>query len=150
MQPDRERVLYEGRSAASGRWIQVTTRWCQVDYERYPVAELTLVGAARGRRDPLHARKAAGLLAVVVVLVLAIIAIRSGRTEHIWTAVGVTVAATAAITALPAALGRFLSRPFQIWAIYRGAQVLLFDTADQEQYGQVARALIRARELNLG
>jgi hypothetical protein len=147
MWPDRERVLYEGRSARSGTWIRVTTRWCVVDDHQYPVAELTLVGAARGERDPLRARNAVGLVLVVIVLVLTVIAIRSGRTREIWTALAVTAAATAAVTFLPAALGRFLRRTFQIWALYRGAPVLLFDTADQEQYGQVARALIRAREL---
>ncbi|MBX6356759.1 MAG: hypothetical protein IRZ05_13000 [Micromonosporaceae bacterium] len=150
MQPDRERVLYEGRSARSGMWIRVTTRWCVVGEDHYPVAELTLVGSARGERDLFRARKAAGLVVVLAVLVVAAVAIRSGRTREIWTALGVTVAATAAVTALPGALGRFLRRTYQIWAIYRGAHVLLFDTADQEQYGQVARALIRARELTLG
>jgi hypothetical protein len=150
MQPNRDRVLYEGRSTRSGMWICVTNHWCIVDQERYPVAELTLVGAARGERDLLRARKAVGLVIVVAVLVLSGFAIRSGRTRDIWTALGVTLAATAAVTALPGALGRFLRRTYQIWALYRGSQVLLFDTADQEQYGQVARALIRARELNLG
>jgi hypothetical protein len=149
MQPDRERLLYEGRSARSGSRILVTTRWCTVDGERYPVAELTLVGAARGDRDLLRARKAGGLVVVVIVLILAVIAIRSGRTRDIWTALAVSAAATTAVTFLPAALGRFLRRTFQIWALYRGTPVLILDTADQEQYGQVARALIRARELNL-
>jgi hypothetical protein len=148
MRPDRERVLYEGRSARSGTRIRITTQWCVVDDHWYPVGELTLVGAARGERDPLRARNAAGLVLVVIVLVLTVIAIRSGRTREIWTALAVTAAATAAVTFLPAALGRFLRRTFQIWALYRGASVLLFDTADAEQYGQVARALIRARELN--
>jgi hypothetical protein len=143
-------VLYEGRSARTGTWICVTTRWCLVDRDRYPVAELTLVGAARGERDLLRVRKGFGLLVVAVVLILAVLAIRSGRTREIWTALGVTAAATTALTALPAALSRFLRRTYQIWAEYRGAQVLLFDTADPEQYGQVARALIRARELHLG
>jgi Family of unknown function (DUF6232) len=146
----RDRVLYEGRSARSGMRICVTSRWCIVGQQRYPVAELTLVGAARGERDLLRARTAAGLVVVVALLVFSAVAIRSGRTRDIWTALGVTVAATAAVTALPGALRRFLRRTYQIWALYRGSQVLLFDTADQEQYGQVARALIRARELNLG
>jgi hypothetical protein len=150
MQPNHDRVLYEGRSARSGMWIRVTTRWCIVDRDRYRVAELTLVGAARGERGLLRPRTAAGLAVVVVVLALTVFAIRSGRTREIWTALGVAVAATAAITALPGALGRFLRRTYQIWALYHGSQVLLFDTADPEQYGQVARALIRARELNLG
>jgi hypothetical protein len=148
MPPDRERVLYEGRSARSGARICVTTRWCVVDRARYPVAELTLVGAARGERDR-HGRKAVALVAVVASLVLSAIAIESGRTRGIWSALVVAAVATAALTALPGALGRFLRRTFQIWALYRGSQVLLLDTTDPEQYGQVARALIRARELNL-
>jgi Family of unknown function (DUF6232) len=147
MGPDRERVLYEGRSAMSGRWICVTTHWCRVDGAQYPVAELTLVGAARGRRPP-RPGKALVVLVVLAALVLSVIAIRSGQTRQIWYALAVTAAATTAITVLPGALGRVLRRPFQIWALYRGAQVLLFDTDDQEQYGQVARALVRARELN--
>jgi hypothetical protein len=148
MRPDQERVLYEGRSARSGTWISISTRWCVVDDRRYPVAELTLLGAARGERDLLRARNAAGLVLVVIVLVLTVVAIRSGRTREIWTALAVTAAATVAITFLPAALNRFLRRTFQIWALYRGAPILLFDTADAEQYGQVSRALVRARELN--
>lgn len=147
MGPDHERVLYEGRSAMSGRRICVTTHWCRVDGARYPVAELTLVGTARGRR-PVRPGKALTLVVVVIALILSVIAIQSGQTRQIWFALAVTAAATAAITALPGALGRFLHRPFQIWALHRGTQVLLFDTDDQEQYGQVARALIRARELN--
>lgn len=150
MQPNRDRVLYEGRSLRSGMRIRVTTRWCVVDRDTYPVAELTLVGAARGERDLLRVRKAAGLAVVVAVLAVAAFAINSGRTREIWTGLAVALASAAALTALPGALSRFLRRTFQIWALYRGSQVLLFDTADQEQYGQVARALIRAREMNLG
>jgi hypothetical protein len=145
MEPDRERVLYEGRSARSGMRIRVTTRWCVVDRERYPVTELTLVGAARGGHDR-RLRWTVGLAVVLAVLVLAVVAIQSGRTRDVWSALVVTVLATAALTALPAALARFARRTFQIWAHYRGSQVLLFDTTDEEQYGQVARALIRARE----
>jgi hypothetical protein len=147
MQPDRERVLYEGRSARSGTRICVTTRWCVVDRDRYPVAELILVGATRGERDR-RGRKGIALVAVVAALVLSVIAIQSGETRGIWSALVVAAVATAALTALPGALGRFLRRTFQIWALYRGSHVLLLDTTDAEQYGQVARALIRARELH--
>lgn len=157
MQADHERVLYEGRSARSGGWIRVTTHWCMVGVPpyagavaQYPVAELNLVGAARGGRDVFRPRRALTLAVVVVALVVAVVAIGSGRTREVWAAVAVSAAATVAITALPSVLGRFLRRSFQIWALYRGTQVLLFDTDDEEQYGQVARALIRAREVNAG
>jgi hypothetical protein len=148
MHADEGRVLYEGWSAQPGLRICVTTRWCFASGGRYLVAELDLLGASRGPRDVLHVRRVAGLLAVVAALVLVLIAICGGWTRGIGIALVATFVATAAITALPSVIGRFLHRPFQIWARYRGTPVLLFETEDREQYGQVARALIRAREMN--
>jgi hypothetical protein len=142
------RVLYEGWSARPGRRICVTTKWCFASGSRYPVAELDLLGTSRGPRDVLHVRRAAGLVVVLALLVVVSVAICGGWTRGIWIALGVTIVATAAVTALPSMIGRFLHRPFQIWAQYRGTPVLLFETEDREQYGQVARALIRARELS--
>jgi hypothetical protein len=148
MQADDGRVLYEGWSVRPGLRICVTTRWCFASGGRYAVAELEVLGTSRGRRDVLHVRRIAGLFVVLALLVVVGFAICSGWTRGIWIALGVTVVATAAVTALPGVIGRFLHRPFQIWAQYRGAPVLLFETEDREQYGQVARALIRARELS--
>ena len=150
MQADYGRVLYEGRSQRSGVMICVTTRWCIVNGIRYPMEELYQVGLSRGRRDLLDRRTSTWLAAVVFTLVAVVAAIGSGWTRKISIALAVTAVATLAITVLPSALSSFLRRPFQIWAEYQGAPVLLFDTHDAEQYGQVARALVRARENNFG
>jgi hypothetical protein len=147
MQADGGRVLYEGHSTPAGAHIRVSDRWCVVDGRHYPIGELGLVGVTRGHRDMLRGRKIVGLVAVVAALVLVVLSIRSGWTREIRAAVVVALVGTAALTAVPSILGRVLRRPYEIWARYRGTDVLLFVTEDAEQYGQVARALIRAREL---
>jgi hypothetical protein len=143
---DPERVLYEGRGQGEGGHICVTARWCVVDGSRYPIAELDLLGVTRGRRDALHASKVIGVAVIAGALVLMVIAIGSGWTRQMWAALVVATVGTIAITFMPAALGKVLRRPYEIWASYRGADVRLFVTEDAEQYGQVARALVRARE----
>jgi hypothetical protein len=140
------RVLYEGRAHGRGGHICVTARWCVVNGSRYPIGELDLIGVSRGRRDALHARKVIGLATVTGMLVLMIVAIGSGWTRQMWTALAVAAAGTVAITFMPSAVGAALRRPYEIWARYRGAEILLFATEDPEQHGQVARALVRARE----
>jgi hypothetical protein len=142
-----DRVLYESRPGSGGSEICVTTRWCTANGVRYPIAELTMLGLRRGRRSTGRGGRVVGLVVVTAVLLVAAVAIGRGWTRQIWVAVGATLVATAALTALPAVLGRALHRPYEIWARYEDAPVLLFVTADPEQYGQVARALVRAREL---
>jgi uncharacterized protein DUF6232 len=148
MQAGGERVLYEGRSGSGGARIWVTERWCVVDGGRYRIAELDLLGVTRGRRDLLHGRKVLGLGLVLTALAVVLLAIGSGWTREIRAALVVTAIGTAAVTAVPSILARVLRRPYEIWARYRGGEVLLFATEDAEQYGQVARALVRARELH--
>lgn len=146
MEADSERVLYEGRSAAADSHICVTERWCVVDGSPYAMDELTLLGVTRGSRRTPPAPKMAGMIAVAGAVVFTVVAISSGWTAELWPAVAVAVAGTAAITMLPAVLTTALRRPYEIWAEYHGVDVRLFVTADPEQYGQVARALVRARE----
>lgn len=146
MGPDSERVLYEGRSATTDGHICVTARWCEVDGSRYAIDELVLLGVTRGNRRTPPAPRMVGLIAVAGAVVFTIVAIGSGWTTRLWPAVAAAVVGTAAITVLPAVLTTALRRPYEIWAEYRGAEVRLFVTADPEQYGQVARALVRARE----
>lgn len=149
MWADPGRVLYEGRSAGGGGHICVTASWCVVDgSSRYPIGELDLLGVSRGDRGALHARKMVWISAVAVALLLVGVAISQGWTRHLGPAVAVAAIGTVALTIMPAALGRVFRRPYEIWAEYRGAEVRLFATEDREQYGQVARALVRARELH--
>jgi hypothetical protein len=146
MQADHGRVLYEGHSERTGSQILVTTQWCVASGVSYPISELGLLGTSRGRRDVLRAGKLAGLLALAAAVLLFVLAVRRGWTSQVWIAAAVTAVATVVVTAMPAVLGWIFRRPYEIWAHYRGSPVLLFATEDSEQYGQVARALVRARE----
>jgi hypothetical protein len=148
MQADPERVLYDGRGAPAGGHICVTATWCTVNGSRYPIFELDLLGVTRGRRDLRHGRKIVSTAVVAALLIATVVAIGSGWTRQIWAALAVATAGTVAITLLPSTVGAALRRPYEIWALYRGTEVLLFVTEDREQYGQVARALVRARELH--
>jgi hypothetical protein len=146
--PVEGRILFEGRTLKRGSpgWIRVTTRCCQVNGFRYPIEELDVLGVSRGPRSLLRTRSLTGFVAVLAGLVLVVYAIAVGWTRNLWIAVAFTVVGTIAITAIPAALVGVLRRPYEIWAQHRGELVLLFGTYNQEQYGQVARALIRAQE----
>jgi Family of unknown function (DUF6232) len=140
------RVLYQGRCERTGRHIQVTTRWCVAGSTRYPIGDLDQVGFRRGPRRRPPRRAAVGLAVVLVALLLTIVAMSAGWTRSLGAAAGVAVIATAAVTLMPAVAGAALRRPYEIWARYREEPVLLFATHDRQQHGQVARALIRARE----
>lgn len=145
---DPGRVLYEGRSRPAGRLITVTEAWCEVDGSRYPIAELDVLGVTRGNRLAPGARRVAALAVLGVTLLLMAMAIGSGWTRTLWPAVTIALVGTVAVAVMPSALGAVLRRPYEIWGSYRGAEVRLFVTDDAEQHGQVARALVRAREVH--
>ncbi len=42
--------------------------------------------------------------------------------------------------------GRWQARLFELWARFRGQRVRLFSSSNAKEFGQVCRALIRARE----
>jgi hypothetical protein len=146
--PVEGRILFEGRTLkrGGGGWIRVTTRCCMVNGYRYPIEELDVLGVSRGPRSVLRARSVTVAVAVLVGLVLLVYAIAVGWTRNLWVALAFTVLGTVAVTAIPAAVIGVMRRPYEIWAEHRGRLVLLFGTYNQERYGQVARALIRARE----
>jgi hypothetical protein len=141
-----DRVLYEGSSKRSGVSICVTMNWCVSDGVHYPVAALGDLGKRRGERDPFHPPAIAGLVLVLAVLALVVVAIGRRWTADVGAAIGAAVLGTAAVTFLPSALAGVLRRPYEIWAEYEGRPVCLFATFDREQFGQVSRALLRARE----
>jgi hypothetical protein len=145
MQAD-QRVLYEGSSRRAGARICVTTHWCIVDEAEYPIAELDNLGQSRGSRDLLHVPGLVSLGLAAGLLIFVIVAIGRGWTAEIESALAVAVVGTVAVTFLPAALTRVLRRPYEIWAEYQGSPVYLFGTFDKEQFGQVSRALVRAKE----
>jgi hypothetical protein len=146
VRPDRERVLYRGGSAG-GPDILITTGHLTFNGVRYRLDELSEFGTVRGRR-PVGRRhtRITGLVAVVAVLVVVFVAIGTGWTRQIWLALAAALIVTVAASFLPTLLGAALRRPYELWARYRDAPLLLFVTEDSEQYGQVIRAVVRARE----
>jgi len=111
--------------------IRVTGRWFIVGSRRYDVTELSHLRTVRGRHDPLTTR------AVVT-------------TGVVLAAVGaVMIGSTALLVPLVLAwLGyRLRPRPFELWADYRGTTIQLFSSDSEREYGQVCRALVRAREI---
>jgi hypothetical protein len=146
MRPGRERLLYQGGSARPGFEIQVTTRSCVVNGVRYPISGLSEFATGRGRRELGRRDRITALAGVALVLVVVVVAICTGWTRQVWIALAAAILVTVAVSVLPAVLGVALRRPYQIWARYQDTPLLLFVTEDPEQYGQVARALIRARE----
>jgi hypothetical protein len=146
MRPGHERLLYQGGSARPGYEIRVTTRWCVVNGTRYPISDLSALATGRGRRELGSRDRIVALAGLAAVLVVVCVAIGTGWTRQIWIALAAAILVTVAVSVLPAVLGVALRRPYQIWARYQDAPVLLFVTEDPEQHGQVARALLRARE----
>lgn len=119
--------------------ISVTDHYLTVGGRRYEVAELYDVWTVRGPRDPLGVGAA-----VVAMMVLA--------TAVAWSYYGrpMISAGVAAIALIPAGLAltawKTRRRHYELWADYRGTDVQVLTVLDGEVYGQICRALIRARE----
>jgi hypothetical protein len=139
--------------------VRVTSRLIEVDGRRYALADLARVWHRRGERSwrALAGRGALGL-AMLVPIALGLIGV----------AVALSIDASATTTVamvLGAVLVGFLagpladvllehldrsyargSREIEIWAVWRGREVLLLRTGDQLRFGKIYRALQRAME----
>lgn len=132
--PRPMRTYYQAAS------VRVTDRWLTVGDDRYAIAELHDLRTARGPRDRLV------LGAIVVagsVAVLGAVGMPYLHTMLAWA--GVALFATL-MACLAATTVRIRNRHYELWAAYRGADVLLLRTSDERAYGAITRALIRARE----
>lgn len=122
------------------RGVTVTDQWLIVYGKRFPVADLYHLERARGPMSP-PARSAllVGLAELVVVTPVAYVF----STPAAW-----AIAALTAAAALGGVMfsGRRWPASFQMWADYRSRPTLLFETGDEQEFGQVRRALIRAVE----
>lgn len=59
-----------------------------------------------------------------------------------------TLGAAAFVPVLLAAVGHWLRPPaYELWGRYHGVMILLFSSDQERQFGQVTRALLRAREV---
>jgi Family of unknown function (DUF6232) len=122
------------------RGVAVTDQWLVVYGEPFLIAELHDIERARGpMSSPARGALLVGLAGLAVAASVAFVF----STPAAW-----AIAALIAAAALAGVMfsGRRWTASFQMWADYRSRSTLLFETADEQEFGQVSRALIRAVE----
>lgn len=120
--------------------IAVTDQWLVIDGERFPIAELHDLTRARGPvTSPTRTAIAAGCAALAVVAAVPFVF----SAPAAWAIAALTAAAALGVMVWSC---RQWPASFQMWADYRSRPTLLFETCDEQRFGQVRRALIRALE----
>jgi hypothetical protein len=122
------------------RGVIVDDQSLLVNGVRFPIADLFYIERGRGPLSP--ATRAAMVVALGELLVVTPVAMvfRSPA-----------IVALALLTGLAAAggvlfCGRRWPASFQLWAEYRNQPTLVFASWDEQEFGQVSRALLRAIE----
>jgi hypothetical protein len=127
--------------------VRVTSEAFLVAGRRYPVGELTDLHTGRGPHDSLTVR-AVVVTAGVLAGVGAALGYAGGLyrlSAEAYLALGVA----AFVPLLLALVGNRLRPPaYELWGHYRGTRQLLFSSDHERQFGQVTRALLRAREVH--
>ncbi|WP_319463246.1 DUF6232 family protein [Micromonospora sp. RTP1Z1] len=125
--------------------IVVTGERFTVGRNSWPVAELTQLRTSRGPHDRLALRAF-----VVTAAMIGGVGVLLGFTGGLQRLTAGAYLTLGAVGLLPLALAlvgdRWRPPAYELWGRYRGAEVLLFSSDDERQFGQVARALLRARE----
>lgn len=129
-----------GRTYYQRNGVCVTDQYLVAEGRRYEIARLRTVWTTRGPHDPV-AMSAAVVSAVVV---LAVTVGHPGGTG-VWGWAAVLAVASIAL-GLAVAVGKSHGRHYELWAEYNGADLRILESASSEVYGQICRALIRARE----
>jgi hypothetical protein len=121
--------------------VRVIGRVLSVDGVRYEIGDMRHLRTVSGPRSPL--RLNAGLAVGVVLVIIAMVA-RDLDTRG-WIGAGM-------VLAVPLGFWLFAAvnapRSSELWCEYRGhtVQILWVKGADQYRYGQICRAITRARE----
>ncbi|BCB83612.1 DUF6232 family protein [Phytohabitans suffuscus] len=123
------------------RGVAVTDQWLVVHGKRFLITELRHLERARGPMpSPARTALLTGLAALVVVGSVAFVL----DAPAAWAIAVLTAAAALGVVMFR---GRRWPASFQMWADYRSRPTLLFETGDEQEFGQVSRAMIRAVEL---
>ncbi|HWG97915.1 MAG TPA: DUF6232 family protein [Pilimelia sp.] len=126
--------------------IIVTDRWFVVAGYRYPVTELTNLRMGRGSRHPLAVR--ASVVSTIVLLGIGSALGLTGDPTDLPAGSYLAIFSAALAPFLLVSVGeRLRPRPYELWADYFGITVRLFLSDSEQQFGQVARALLRAKEI---
>jgi len=133
--PGGDRVHYDHDG------VSVTGQWLTLADKRYAVAELRNLRTVRGPYHPLAT--ATVVVAVAFLFMVGVSWPLIHKDAAAWLGVGAV-----SIVPLGMALAtlRVRPRPYELWADYRGMTGPVYWSQDAHTYGQVCRALIRARE----
>nr|MDT0658445.1 DUF6232 family protein [Micromonospora sp. DSM 115978] len=125
--------------------VRVTSELFIVAGRRFPVGELTDLQTARGPRDRLTVR--AVLVTAVGLTVIGAALGYAGGLYKLSAEAYLILGVAAFVPLLLAVVGNKLRPPaYELWGRYQGATQLLFSSDHERQFGQVTRALLRARE----
>lgn len=125
--------------------IVVTGERFTVGRNSWPVVELTHLRTSRGPHDRLAVRAV-----VVTAAMIGGVGVLLGFTGGLQRLTAGAYLTLGAVGLLPLTLvlvgDRWRPPAYELWGRHRGAEVLLFSSDDERQFGQVTRALQRARE----
>lgn len=122
------------------RGVIVNDQWLLVYGARFAIADLYHIERARGPvSSPTRAALVVGAAELTVVAPVALVV----NSPMVWAIAALNLLATAGAVLF---CGRKWPATFQLWAEYRGRPTLLFTTGDEQEFGQVSRALLRALE----
>lgn len=127
--------------------IIVTAERFTVGRISYQVGDLTHLRTTRGPHDRVAVRAV-----VITTSMLGGVGLLLGFTGGLQHLTAGAYLILGAVFLLPAALAlvgdRWRPPPYELWGWHQGAEVLLFSADDERQFGQVTRALLRAREVD--
>ncbi|MEV4756156.1 DUF6232 family protein [Micromonospora sp. NPDC049559] len=125
--------------------ISVTTESFTVGTRRFPIEDLADLRTARGPHDRLTVRAVA--VTGTVLGGLGLVLGYSGGLYHLTAVAYLTLGIAAFVPILLAVAGHRLRPPaYELWGCYQGVTMLLFSSDQEREFGQVTRALLRARE----
>ncbi|MFU8873489.1 DUF6232 family protein [Micromonospora sp. SL4-19] len=125
--------------------IVVTGERFTVGRNSWRVAELTQLWATRGPHDRLAVR--AVVVTAALIGAVGVLLGFTGGLQRLTASAYLILGVVGLLPLLLALIGdRWRPPAYELWGRYRGAEVLLFSSDDERQFGQVKRALQRARE----
>ncbi|MGW9195998.1 DUF6232 family protein [Micromonospora chersina] len=125
--------------------IVVTGERFTVGRNSWRVADITQLWTTRGPHDRLALRAMA--VSAALIGAVGVLLGFTGGLQRLTAAAYLTLGAVGLLPLLLVLVGdRWRPPPHELWGRVGGAEVLLFSSDDERQFGQVTRALQRARE----